>query len=219
MDFFRVSYENKDSRKMGLFLIINFSFMFIELAYGVYSNSLGLITDSFHMLFDCLGLFISLGASYVARLPPNKVYTYGYGKVETLSGLVNGLLLIFTAFRVFEESLNRIMRPQVIDTTGALLPVSCIGLLVNLLGLVFFHESEAEDSSSKEGNGKENMEGVFLHVLADSLGSLGVIVSTALVKYRGVTIADPICSLIVAAMILASGVPFIKATVRQMVLQ
>jgi zinc transporter 5/7 len=74
--------------------------MFIEFTYGVLSNSLGLITDSFHMLFDCLGLFIGLCASYIARLPSDKYYTYGYAKVETLSGFFNGLLLLFTAYNV-----------------------------------------------------------------------------------------------------------------------
>jgi zinc transporter 5/7 len=85
--------------------------MFIELTYGYLSNSLGLITDSFHMLFDCLGLFIGLCASYISKLKEDKYYTYGYGKVETLSGFFNGLLLIFTAFNVLQESLKRIFEP------------------------------------------------------------------------------------------------------------
>ena len=63
------------------------------------------------------------------------------------------------------------------------------------------------------------MRGVFLHALADSLGSLGVIVSTVLVKYHGITVADPICSFIIAAMILISGIPFIKSTARQLLLE
>ena len=116
--------------------------MFIELSYGYLSNSLGLITDSFHMLFDCLGLFIGLCASYISRLPRDNYYTYGYGKVETLSGFFNGLLLLFTAFNVFCESLHRILEPQHIETGGALLPVSCIGFLVNLIGIFFFHDAD-----------------------------------------------------------------------------
>lgn len=63
------------------------------------------------------------------------------------------------------------------------------------------------------------MQGVFLHVLADSLSSLGVIISTILVKYYQVNIADPICSFLIAAMILTSGIPFIKLTLCQLVLQ
>lgn len=63
------------------------------------------------------------------------------------------------------------------------------------------------------------MQGVFLHVLADSLGSLGVIISTVLVKYYGLTIADPVCSFIIATMILASSIPFIKMTAKQLLLE
>jgi solute carrier family 30 (zinc transporter), member 5/7 len=75
--------------------------MMIELSYGFWTNSLGLITDSFHMLFDCMGLLIGLIASYISKLPSNKYYPQGYAKVETLSGFFNGLLLIFTAYNVF----------------------------------------------------------------------------------------------------------------------
>jgi hypothetical protein len=66
VDFICVCYSSKESRKIGLFFLINFCFMFIELSYGILANSLGLITDSFHMLFDCMGLFLGLCASYIA---------------------------------------------------------------------------------------------------------------------------------------------------------
>jgi zinc transporter 5/7 len=65
-DFIKVISKDKESKKLGIFFIINFTFMFVELIYGLYSNSLGLIADSFHMLFDSLGLFISLMATYIS---------------------------------------------------------------------------------------------------------------------------------------------------------
>ena len=64
--------ENADTRKIAIFFTINLSFMFVELIYGYLSNSLGLISDSFHMLFDCMALFIGLCASYIAKLPADK---------------------------------------------------------------------------------------------------------------------------------------------------
>jgi zinc transporter 5/7 len=66
VDFLRACYENSDTRKIAIFFLINLSFMFVELLYGYLSNSLGLISDSFHMLFDCMALFIGLCASYIA---------------------------------------------------------------------------------------------------------------------------------------------------------
>jgi solute carrier family 30 (zinc transporter), member 5/7 len=101
--------------------------------------------------------------------------------------------------------------------------VSIAGLGVNLIGLFFFHDHSGHDHSGHDHSGhshshhdhdheNENLYGVFLHILADCLGSVGVIVSSMLVKYYGLYIADPICSFIISLMILASSVPFIQTT-------
>lgn len=204
-------YENNDSRKIAIFFLINLIFMFVELIYGYMSNSLGLITDSFHMLFDCMALFIGLCASYISKMGVDNKYTYGYGRVETLSGLFNGIFLVFIAFNVFCESIERIYEPQMIETDG-LLTVSTLGFCVNLIGLFFFHDHHDhghDHAGHSHDHENENMYGVFLHVLADTLGSVGVIFSSILVKYYGMYVADPICSFIISLMILASGVPFI----------
>jgi len=242
-DFFQTCWENEDSRKILIFFSINLAFMFVELVFGFISNSLGLITDSFHMLFDCTALFISLCASYISKWSADKNYTYGYVKVEVLSGLFNGIFLVFIAFNVFCESIERMFEPQHIESGGLLL-VSVAGLLVNIVGLVFFHDhhdhghdhghghahghghDHGHKHDHKHSDGKleekghshhhhhhdhenENMYGVFLHVLADALGSVGVIFSSFLVKYYDIYIADPICSFIISLMILGSVVPLI----------
>jgi zinc transporter 5/7 len=85
--------------------------MFVELVYGFLSNSLGLISDSFHMLFDCTALFISLFASYISKMEANSKYTYGYSRIESISGLFNGIFLIFIGFNVLSESIERIYEP------------------------------------------------------------------------------------------------------------
>lgn len=85
--------------------------MFVELIYGLYSNSLGLISDAFHMLSDCLSLFVALAASYISMNIANKTYTFGYARVEVLAGLFNGIFLVFVAFNVFCESIERIYEP------------------------------------------------------------------------------------------------------------
>lgn len=217
-DFAKTCYENPDSRKIAIFFIINLIFMFVELVYGYISNSLGLITDSFHMLFDCTALFIGLCASYIAKMDVDKHYTYGYGRVETLSGLFNGIFLVFIAFNVFCESIERIYEPQRIETEG-LLTVSTLGFIVNLIGLFFFHDNHEHHHGHDHSHENENMYGVFLHVLADTLGSLGVICSSILVKYYEIYIADPICSFIISLMILASSIPFIQMTANNLILK
>jgi len=86
--------------------------MFVELIYGYMSGSLGLISDAFHMLFDCAALLIGLIASYITQLKDtDKIYTYGYGRIETISGLFNGIFLIFISYNIFCESVERIFEP------------------------------------------------------------------------------------------------------------
>lgn len=75
-------------------LSVNLLFMFIQFFYGFVSGSLGLLTDSIHMLFDCLGLAVGLVAAVMARWPPSVKFPYGYSKVETLSGFANGIFLM-----------------------------------------------------------------------------------------------------------------------------
>ena len=74
----RSIFEDKDSRNLFLFLIVNFTFAIVELLYGVWTNSLGLISDSFHMFFDCSALVVGLIASLIVRKNPNEKYSYGF---------------------------------------------------------------------------------------------------------------------------------------------
>uniref|UniRef100_A0A2I3HZQ2 Zinc transporter n=1 Tax=Nomascus leucogenys TaxID=61853 RepID=A0A2I3HZQ2_NOMLE len=231
--------EESDSRQIFYFLCLNLLFTFVELFYGVLTNSLGLISDGFHMLFDCSALVMGLFAALMSRWKATRIFSYGYGRIEILSGFINGLFLIVIAFFVFMESVARLIDPPELDT-HMLTPVSVGGLIVNLIGICAFshahshahgasqgscHSSDHSHSHhmhghSDHGHGHShgsagggmnaNMRGVFLHVLADTLGSIGVIVSTILIEQFGWFIADPLCSLFIAILIFLSVVPLIK---------
>uniref|UniRef100_A0A8D1RDG9 Zinc transporter n=1 Tax=Sus scrofa TaxID=9823 RepID=A0A8D1RDG9_PIG len=231
--------EENDSRQIFYFLCLNLLFTFVELFYGVLTNSLGLISDGFHMLFDCSALVMGLFAALMSRWKATRIFSYGYGRIEILSGFINGLFLVVIAFFVFMESVARLIDPPELDT-HMLTPVSVGGLIVNLIGICAFshahththgasqgscHSSDHSHSHhmhghSDHGHGHShgsagrgmnaNMRGVFLHVLADTLGSIGVIVSTILIEQFGWFIADPLCSLFIAVLIFLSVVPLIK---------
>ncbi|KAL0490969.1 metal tolerance protein [Acrasis kona] len=198
--------SNKDSRYLFFFLLANLAFMFVELVYGLYSNSLGLISDSAHMFFDAGALAIGLYGSFMSKWSRNNVYTYGYGRYEYLSALINGLLLVFISFYIFIEAFHRIFDPPVIEETGRLILISVIGFCVNLTGMFFFHQDDNDD------NHNENMYGVYLHMLADTLGSVGVIISTLLMQYFEWYMADPIASLIISALILGASYPLLTSS-------
>lgn len=189
----------------------------MELLYGMWTNSLGLISDGFHMLFDCTALLVGLYASLMSRWKPTRLYSYGYGRVEVLSGFVNGLFLVVIALFVLEEALDRLVDPPSVST-DRLLFVSVAGFIVNLIGIITFswshtHSHGGHGHAHHGGHGhahNTNMQGVFLHVLADTMGSVGVIVSSLLIQQFGLFIADPICSLFIAVLILISVLPLLK---------
>jgi zinc transporter 5/7 len=84
----------RDSRRIAYFGVLNLSFMMVQFFYGFVSGSLGLLTDSIHMLFDCAGLAVGLVAAVMSKWRPNARFPYGYGKVDTLSGFANGVFLL-----------------------------------------------------------------------------------------------------------------------------
>jgi len=216
--FLRLLLSDPNSRNLLGFLLLNLSFAFVELIYGVITNSLGLISDSFHMFFDCTGLLAGLVATVITKWKSNENYSYGYVRAEVLAGFINGLFLIFISFFIFSEAVERLVEPPEVKHER-LLPVSIAGLLVNIVGIVVFQHGGAGHGHSHDGghghshgghghshggSNEQIFKGVYLHILADTLGSVGVIISALLMQYFGWMIADPICSMIIAILIFIS---------------
>lgn len=129
--YVRLILADRNSRNLFMFLLLNFTFAFVELIYGVWSNSLGtyivcrlfmsknnvyifivgLISDSFHMFFDCTGLLAGLFASVITKWKANDKYSYGYVRAEILAGFVNGLFLLFISFFLMSEAVERAIEP------------------------------------------------------------------------------------------------------------
>lgn len=250
-NFIKQVLDEPDSRKIFYYLLVNMIFTFVEFIYGFWTNSLGLISDGFHMLFDCSALIMGLAAAMMSKWKPSRVFSFGYDRVEILSGFVNGLFLIVIAFFVFTEAITRLVDPPEVST-DRLMTVSVAGLLVNLFGIFVFrgnshgHSHGGMSCPSSGGSGSHghasshghshggaagsshshsashsnaNMEGVFLHVLADTLGSCGVIVSSFLIGRFGWLAADPICSLFIACLIFASVIPLLKSSAQVLLLR
>lgn len=230
--------ENSDSRRIFYFLILNLIFTGIEMLYGIWTNSLGLISDGFHMLFDCTALFFGLYAAVMTHWKPTRVFSFGYGRVEILSGFVNGLFLIVIACCILTEALGRLVDPPHINT-DKLLFVSVVGFIVNLIGIFAFHTHGHNHSHSHSNHTHKhidhthkhshshdhehslkntNMQGIFLHILADTMGSVGVIISSILIEQLGWLIADPICSLFISILIIISVIPLLKSCASSLML-
>lgn len=242
--------DGSDTKQIFMFLAINFTFMLVEFSYGVWSNSLGLISDAFHMFFDCSALMVGLYAAVMAKWKPTRMFSFGYSRVEILSGFANGVFLVVISLSVFLKAVSRLHAPPHIHSERLML-VSAGGLFVNFIGIFAFshahhashgggscshgHDDHGHDHGHSHGavatGGKKksllqrllspvnaNMQGVFLHVLADTLGSVGVLISSSLIHNFGWDIADPVCSLFISALIFASVIPLLRQSGRTLLL-
>lgn len=224
----RIILSKRDSRRIFLFLCLNLAFMGVQLLYGVWTNSLGLISDAVHMFFDCAAIFMGLVASVMATWPSDEIFPYGYKRIETLSGFANGVFLVLISVFILFEAVQRIIEPPEMNNMLQLLVVSTMGLLVNLFGMAatghhhhghshghdhdhghHHHHHDIDHGHHDHHGHSHNMLGLYLHVMADTLGSVGVIISTILIHYFHWTGFDPIASLLIGLMILGSVVPLV----------
>ena len=143
-DIYTVLSKKKNLKLLTYFLIINLLFMFVEVIYGLLSNSLGLLTDGAHMLLDCTAVVIGLYSSYLSEFKSNNNYNYGYLRSEILGTFINSVFLFFIAVYIVFESIERFIEPKEIDSENLIL-VSFLGLVVNIIGLVFAHDHGDHD--------------------------------------------------------------------------
>ncbi|KAI9511526.1 hypothetical protein F5148DRAFT_993579, partial [Russula earlei] len=143
---------NPESRRIFYFLVLNLSYMMVQMLYGIWTNSLGLISDAIHMGFDCMAIGVGLLASIMATWPPNERFTYGYGRIETLSGFANGIFLILISIFIIFEAIQRLLDPPEMNTNQLLL-VSTLGLVINLFGMLAMGGHAHHGHSHSHGHG------------------------------------------------------------------
>ncbi|EKD19631.1 cation efflux protein/zinc transporter [Drepanopeziza brunnea f. sp. 'multigermtubi' MB_m1] len=324
---------DQDSRRILYFICLNFSFMLVQAVYGYLTDSLGLLSDSIHMFFDCLALGVGLFASVASKWPPSERFPYGFAKIESLSGFGNGVFLMLISIEILIEALERLSDGRETKRLAELFFVSAMGLAVNLVGMQCFghhghhhhgdhahshhsghshsghdhrshshekirsddhhhHHSSEEHShhdcdhehdrspllvssaatmsahaghSHSHSHDNENMHGIctyksqplsngalrfsaskeatikeqgilkfnpiilisashganfdgVLHVLADTMGSAAVMLSTALIYFFGWNGFDPLASCVIAILIFLSSVPLIKSCAKKLLL-
>ncbi|KAF2835130.1 cation efflux protein [Patellaria atrata CBS 101060] len=249
-------FLEKDSRRIAYFGMLNLTFMVIQFFYGFVSGSLGLLTDSIHMLFDCAGLAVGLAAAVMSKWPPEARFPYGYGKIGTLSGFANAIFLLLVSVEIILDAFARLWEGYELQRLNELLVVSILGFVVNIVGLTAFghahHHGHDHGHSHGHSHGShdhvdspvsvtpgsavshthapaarqhdhhdhddENMRGIFLHILADALGSFAVIVSTLLIKYHGWYGWDPLASCLISFLIAGSSWPLVVSTGKKLLL-
>jgi len=184
--------------KLAFFLTV--SFMAVEAAGGFFANSLALVTDAAHMLMDSLALGVALFAGGVSRRGSDAKRTYGYRRMEVLSGLANGVLLIVVSAFIVQESVQRLRSPADVDGLSMSV-VAGVGLVVNAAVLVVLHPVRRVGF---------HVRGAVLHVMGDFLGSVAALAAGILIVAFGWRVMDPIAGLLVVLLILAGTVRLMK---------
>ena len=172
---------------------LNTVYVAAEFGMGLYTGSLALVADAGHNLSDVAGLLLSLLAFRLARVRSSAVYTYGFRKSTVLASLINAVLLLVAVGGILIESLQRFRHPEPV-AGGIVAWVAGVGIVVNAASALLFFRDRHHDL---------NIRGAYLHLLADALVSVGVVVAGLLISFTGWLWLDPMMSLVVAAVILS----------------
>lgn len=176
-------------------MAVTIAFMVFEAFGGYFSNSLALMTDAGHMLTDVGAMALSLLAIWVAERPTTQSMSFGWQRAEILGALASGLLIWLLAAILVYEAIQRLQSPP--EVQGPLmLGVAIVGLLANLASMRFLHGSHQHNINARA---------VYLHLLTDLLGSVGVIVAGLVMTFTGWRPIDPIITIVFAFLMLLSS--------------
>ena len=174
--------------------VLNVGFVLLEAVYGLLANSLALLSDAGHNFGDVLSLVLAWGAAVLARRAPSQTHTYGLRRGTILAALANAMLLLVTVGAIAVEGVRRAIEPG--EVAGlTVIVVAGAGIVVNGMTAWLF-------ASGRKGD--INLRAAFLHMTYDALVSFGVVVAGALILLTGWTRVDPVVSLAIAVIILAS---------------
>jgi cobalt-zinc-cadmium efflux system protein len=193
-----------DARKLALALALILGFMAVEVVAGILAGSLALLSDAAHMLTDAAAIGLSLVAARLAARPARGVMTYGLGRAEILSAQANGVTLLVLAAFVAYEGVRRLVSPHDVDA-WLVLGVALAGIAVNLAAAWVLARAERRSL---------NVEGSFQHVLTDLYAFIGTAVAAGVILATGFDRADPIVSLLIAALMVRSGYRLVRASGR-----
>jgi cobalt-zinc-cadmium efflux system protein len=193
-----------DEGKLFLALALIVGFMCVEIAAGILASSLALLADAGHMLTDAAAIGLSIVAIRLARRPARGALTFGLGRAEILSAQVNGATLLVLAVLIVVEAVRRLFAPA--DVEGPLmLGVALAGIGVNLAATLVLARANRRSL---------NVEGSYQHILTDLYAFVATAVSAGVILLTGFDRADPIASLLVAALMLRSAGSLLKASGR-----
>jgi cobalt-zinc-cadmium efflux system protein len=185
-------------------IALNLLFVVVEVFAGFYNHSLSLLSDAGHNLADVGSLALSLLAFRMLKVKATEQYTYGYRKTSVLVALLNSVVLLISIGIIVYESIRRLFDPQTVAGLNISL-IAAIGIVINFVSARLFFKNKEQDM---------NVKSAYLHLIADALVSLGIVIAGILIYYTGWFWLDPVISILVACFILVSTWQLLKVSLR-----
>jgi cobalt-zinc-cadmium efflux system protein len=183
---------------------LNLAFVIVEAVAGIVGNSLGLLSDAGHNLSDVFSLLLAMLALKLASSHATKRFTYGRRKASVLISLLNAIILLVAVGAIMVESVEKFFSPTEVNGT-LIIWTAAVGIVINGVTAWVLSRQQQHDINTR---------GAFLHMLADTLVSVGVVVSGIVIHYTGWTIVDPIIGLVIAVVILVSTWELLSESLR-----
>ncbi|MBZ0202881.1 MAG: cation diffusion facilitator family transporter [Ignavibacteria bacterium] len=194
---------NSYSKPLIIGIVLNISFVIIEVVYGIISNSVALIADAGHNFSDVISLVLALFAMFLIKKKSTGKYTYGFKKGSILIALLNSVLLLIALGGICREAILRFYHPSNVDGYTVII-VASIGILINGFTAYLFVKGKEKDL---------NIKSAFLHMLTDTLVSAGVVISGIFIIFFEIYWIDPVMSLVIVGVIFIGTWKLLKETI------
>jgi cobalt-zinc-cadmium efflux system protein len=179
-------------QRLAISLGITLVFVFVEVIFGILSNSLALLTDAAHNFTDVMALGLSWWALRLATNPSHARRTFGYHRAGILVALVNSTSLVIIALGIFIEAYKRFITPPEVNA-GIMIPVAVVAVIVNLVTALLVRKGSDDDL---------NMRSAFQHLMGDVLSTVGAVVAGVIILFTGLNWIDPLVSVLIGFLIL-----------------
>ncbi len=188
-------HEVKNYNKaFAIGILLNIIFVGVEVVYGLSAASLALLADAGHNLSDVLSLILAWGADWLSKKTSSETRTYGYRKITIIAANISAILLLMTLGGIVWEAIGRFNEPKAVDSLIIII-VAGIGVVINGITAWLFVQGQHQDL---------NIKGAFLHMVADAVISLGVVISGVVIMQTGLMVIDPAMSIALAIIIFIS---------------
>lgn len=196
------NHKNISSSKLFIVIFLNLIITIAEIIGGIISKSLALLSDSFHNLSDTLAIILSYIANLISKKPANVKKTFGYKRIEIIVAFLNSSALLLISIYLIVEAIKRFKNPEIINS-NLMLIIAIIGLIGNFLSILLL---------KKDSDKNLNIKSSFLHLLGDTISSIGVIIGAILIKFFNILFLDPVLTILISLYIIKEAIVIILKT-------